>query len=39
MRNLGLAVGIGLAALLVGGPATAVLAVAFVAPTVAALAA
>jgi hypothetical protein len=39
MRNLVLAVGIGLAALLVGGPATAVVAVAIVAPAVAALAA
>jgi len=39
MRNLGLAFGIGLEVGEVGGPATAVLAVAFVAPTVAALAA
>ena len=39
MRNLALAIGIGLAALLVGGPATAVVAVAIVAPAVAALAA
>jgi hypothetical protein len=39
VRNLGLAVGIGLAALLVGGPATAIVAVAFVAPAVSALAA
>jgi hypothetical protein len=37
VRNLALAVGIGLAALLVGGPATAAVAVALVAPVVAAL--
>jgi hypothetical protein len=39
MRNLVLAVAIGLTALLVGGPAAAVVAVAVVAPAVAALAA
>jgi hypothetical protein len=39
VRNLAFAVGIGLAALLVGGPMTAVVAVAVAAPAAAALAA
>lgn len=38
MRNLVLAISVGLAALLVGGPLTAVIAVAVVAPAAAALA-
>jgi hypothetical protein len=38
VRNLALAVAVGIGALLVGGPVTAVVAVALVAPSVAALA-